>query len=154
MGEFFSKNGDSYHPIVIIPIIMWMIAQLLKFTIFSVKHGINWKYLFEYGHMPSSHTATMTALIFSTGYYEGIYSPIFAVAFTMGAIVMSDAVKLRGYIGEYGKVLNQLTKKQKENYPRLKERVGHTVREVVSGALLGLVGAFLLIQLFNLFLNQ
>ena len=152
MEHFFSNNGSNYHPIVLIPIMMWGIAQFLKFVIYSFKYGVNWKYLFEYGHMPSAHTSTMTSLIFTTGYYEGLYSPIFAVAFTVGAIVMFDAVKLRGYVGEYGKVLNQLTKKEKNKYPRLKERVGHTVLEVISGAVLGLVGAFILIQIFNQFL--
>ena len=34
----------------IIPLIMWFVAQIIKFIIYSVKHGVDWKYLFEYGH--------------------------------------------------------------------------------------------------------
>jgi hypothetical protein len=140
----------------IIPLIMWFVAQFLKFIIYSIKHGIDWKYLFEYGHMPSSHTACMTALFFTAGYYEGMHSSAFAISLIVGIIVIADAVKLRGYIGDYGKTLNKILHdedmKMKNHYPILKERVGHTLGEVFSGALVGIVGSFLLIQIFNLFI--
>ncbi|MBD3244863.1 MAG: hypothetical protein GF335_02620 [Candidatus Moranbacteria bacterium] len=145
------ENQGSVYPILLIPAIMWVISQILKFSIYSYKHGVNWKYLFEYGHMPSSHTSSVTALMFTIGYYEGIFSPAFAIAFTMGMIIIFDAVKLRGYIGSYGKILNKLIKDAgfKNKYPRLKERVGHSISEVLSGVVLGITGSLLLIYIFE-----
>ncbi|MBD3238217.1 MAG: divergent PAP2 family protein [Candidatus Moranbacteria bacterium] len=148
------QNLNNALPIVIIPTIMWFVSQFLKFSIYSAKHGLNFKYLFEYGHLPSSHSASMAALIYATYKFEGLSSPVFAIAFTVGLMTIFDAVKLRGYIGKYGETLNKLIKdsgfKKNNQYPRLKERVGHTITEVVTGAILGLIGAYLLVRLLYL----
>jgi uncharacterized protein len=148
--EFFLADPKKW-ALVVIPLILWISAQIIKFVLYSSKHEFNWKYLFEYGHMPSSHTACVTALIFTAGYYEGIDSPVFAVAFSLGTLIIYDAIKLRTYVGEYGKTLNRLARETgKKKYPQVKERVGHTFSEVFSGALLGIVGAFILIQVFKI----
>ena len=144
-----SLNPEQY-AIIIIPFLMWLFAQIIKFMIYSLKHGVHWKYLFEYGHMPSSHTACVTALIFSVGYYTGIGSPIFAVAFTLGLLTIYDAVKLRAYIGDYGKTINHLIKEQGVDCPQLKERVGHTLGEAITGIFLGILGSLFLVQLFQI----
>lgn len=142
------------YAIIIIPMIMWVSAQIIKFTLYSMKNGVDWKYLFEYGHMPSSHTACMTSLVCATGYYADTRSPIFAVALTVALITIYDALKLRTYIGDYGKTINQIVRDsglKTDGYPELKERVGHTLSEVISGAVLGFGGSTLLIILFKQF---
>ena len=144
---------ESY-AMIIIPMIMWISAQIIKFILYSVKNGIDWKYLFEYGHMPSSHTSCMTSLIFVIGYYNGINSALFAITLTVGLITIYDALKLRTYIGDYGKTINQVIRDsglKTDSYPKLKERVGHTLSEVLSGGTLGLAGSALLIQIFKHF---
>ena len=151
ISDFVFSNPEKW-AMVAIPFFLWVSAQIIKFFAHSLKHGVDWKYLFEYGHMPSSHTACVTAMIFTAGYYQGIDSPIFAIAFTMGTLTIYDAIKLRAYIGDYGKTINRLAKDYgKKNYPRLKERVGHTIGEATSGAVLGIVGSLIIIQIFKLF---
>ncbi|MBU2025298.1 MAG: divergent PAP2 family protein [Patescibacteria group bacterium] len=145
---FLEFDLEKY-AIVIIPSFMWASAQIIKFVVYSLKHGVNWKYLFEYGHMPSSHTACLTSLVFTTGYYQGIDSPVFAVAASIGLLTIYDAVKLRTYIGDYGKTINRFLKESGKKYPRLKERVGHTMDEAVTGAFLGIVGSFILIEILK-----
>lgn len=145
-------TGLESYAMIIIPMIMWMSAQIIKFVLYSIKNGIDWKYLFEYGHMPSSHTSCMTSLIFVIGYYNGVESALFAITLTVGLITIYDALKLRMYIGDYGKTINRVIKDsglKANGYPKLKERVGHTLSEVVSGGILGLAGSALLTQLFK-----
>ena len=145
-------SPESY-AMLAIPLCMWISAQLIKFILYSAKHGLDWKYLFEYGHMPSSHTSCITSLIVTIGYYQGVSSPIFAVTLIIGLLTIYDAVKLRSYIGEYGKTLNKMVREtgRTKRYPKLKERVGHTLTEALSGAALGMIGSVMLIMLFQTF---
>ena len=75
-------------------------------------------------------------------------SPIFAIALVLAAIVMYDATGVRRETGNQAKVLNLLMDEwvadEDEPLPggsgkKLKEKVGHTPVEVLSGALLGTV---------------
>lgn len=131
------------HSIFIIPIAVSLLTQLIKFAVFSFKHGFKWEYLVTHGHMPSSHTAFAVSLLTSIGYYEGINSGAFAVAVAVAFLVIDDAVRLRMYLGDQGRYLNMLVDQfhlNAEQFPRLKERVGHRTSEVIVG---GFVGFFL-----------
>jgi acid phosphatase family membrane protein YuiD len=115
------------YALIIVPLTCGLLAQFVKFIIFSLKHGLDWRFLFEYGHMPSSHTAMMSALILSIAYWDGVDSPAFAVALVITVLVVSDAMRLRMYIGSYGRTLNNLLghlriEEDKDSY-KLKERV-------------------------------
>ena len=81
-------------------------------------------------------------------------SPFFAFAFILAAIVMYDAMGVRRAAGEQAKVLNRIVddwmneeddeeNPLRENGKRLKEKVGHTPFEVLSGALLGILMAMI-----------
>ena len=81
---------------------------------------------------------------------QGVNSPIFAIAFILAAIVMYDAMGVRRETGEQAKVLNRMISdwlSEDEDAPaylaqngrKLKEKVGHTPFEVLSGALLGIL---------------
>ena len=64
------------------------------------------------------------------------------VAIILAFIVIDDAVRLRMYLGDQGRYLNMLVKELKveideKQFPRLKERVGHRVSEVIIGGILG-----------------
>lgn len=142
------------YALIVIPVVAGLLAQVIKFIIFSFKHGVDWRFLFEYGHMPSSHTAMMSALIYGIGHYQGIPTSEFATALILTILVVSDALRLRMYIGSYGKTLNDLLNRLKiedeTSILKLKERVGHRPSEILGGVILGVLTALVLIRLFEL----
>ncbi len=143
------------YAILLSPLVAGLLAQVAKFVIFSLKHGFDWRFLFEYGHMPSSHTAMMVSLTSSIGFLEGIQSSEFAIAVVMTLLVISDALRLRMYIGSYGKTLNnlidQLSLDNEPSISKLKERVGHRPEEIFWGALLGFAATIILIGIMTMF---
>jgi uncharacterized protein len=142
------------YALLIIPLAAGLLAQIIKFVMFSFKHGMDWRFLFEYGHMPSSHTAMMSGLIYGIGYYFGVKTPEFATAFIVTLLIISDALRLRMYIGSYGKTLNNLLDRLKIEDDaaslKLKERVGHRPSEIFAGAVLGILTALVFVRLFEL----
>ena len=94
--------------------------------------------------MPSSYSATVTAVAVMTGLRCGWDSPIFAIAAILAVIVMHDAMGVRQETGKQAKVINSMVELinsfgRGELTPEetLKEFVGHTRRQVVVGAVLG-----------------
>ncbi len=143
----FLKSYD----VVIIPILVGGITQVVKFVIYSLKHGWDFRYIMTHGHMPSFHTSFVVAMATSVGFYEGITSGAFTVAVIMALIVIDDAVRLRVHIGDQGRYLNSLMRQLdlEEKFPRLKERVGHRVSEVVVGGVFGFILSMAFIKLLG-----
>lgn len=144
------------HPylIVIIPVVVGIGTQFLKFAIFTARHGWQPEYMFTHGHMPSAHTAFAISLATSIGWYEGLHSGAFAVAFALAFVLIDDAARIRMYLGDQGRYLNMLIDQLKgsideKQFPHLKERVGHRTSEVVVGGLIGFIGTILFIWLFS-----
>jgi acid phosphatase family membrane protein YuiD len=132
-------NISSYN-IIIIPIAVGLFTQILKFVLYSAKNGIKWEYVFTHGHMPSSHTAFVISTLTSIGYYEGTNNGVFALACIFAFIIIDDALRLRMYLGDQGRYLNMLVDQlpvDKKKFPRLKERIGHRISEVIVGAIIG-----------------
>lgn len=127
-----------------------LIAQLLKLLIFYLKTGkIDWEYLSTTGGMPSSHSAGVCALTMSVGLIEGFNSTMFAVSGGYALVVMYDAAGIRKNTGKIAKQLNQIIRDfyksdLKTKSAQLKELLGHTPNEVIIGALLGALLAFML----------
>lgn len=139
--------------VVIIPVIVGIGTQALKFIIFTARNGWKPEYMFTHGHMPSAHTAFAVSLAAAVGWYEGYHSGVFAVALALAFILVDDAARIRMYLGDQGRYLNMLIAQMKgvvdeEQFPRLKERVGHRVSEVVVGAIVGFFATMALIFLF------
>ena len=137
--------------IFLIPIAVGISTQIVKFAVYTIKHGWNPEYIFTHGHMPSAHTALVVSLLTTVGYYEGVHSGAFALSAVLAIIVIDDAASIRMYQGDQGRYLNMLLQQLKSDiderqFPRLKERVGHRVSEVVVGALLGFFLTLLLIS--------
>jgi acid phosphatase family membrane protein YuiD len=130
----------------------WIVAQILKvFTgIFKLRKFSITALLFGNGGMPSSHSASVTALAISCGLCYGFDSGFFAVAVMFAIIVMGDAAGVRRETGEQSKIINRITKEllspsSPEEFDRtLKELVGHTPLQVCVGSALGLVIPFLM----------
>ena len=133
------------NPILFAGAVAWLLSQVSKAIIYLIiNKRFQWDRLFGDGGMPSSHSATVTAVAISTGLTAGWDSPIFAVAAILALIVMHDAMGVRQETGKQAKVINSMVELfnslgRGELTPEetLKEFVGHTRRQVVVGAVLG-----------------
>ncbi len=102
------------------------------------------KMFFSTGGMPSSHTATVTAMAVSVYLLEGV-SNLFVVCFIMAIVVISDAIGVRRAAGKQAKVLNTLINElayaRGFRMKRLYELLGHTPKQAVGGIILGIIVA-------------
>lgn len=127
----------------------WLCAQLLKTIIYVlVNKNFNPERLMGDGGMPSSHSATVMALVTATYFYYGSNSFEFAVSGVLALIVMHDAMGVRRETGKQAKVINNMMEwfqQLDSDIPaevKLKEFVGHTPLQVLFGALLGIIVGF------------
>ena len=119
-------------------------AQTLKFIIYWIKDKRpNFEWLFTTGGMPSSHSASVMCLSTMVGIRAGFDSLLFGVTLYFSLIIMYDAAGLRRAAGEQAKIINTLIKEFGEGKgianTKLKELLGHTPKEVITGALLGIL---------------
>ncbi len=147
---FSLRNGIFTNRILLAALISWAIAQTLKiFTSLRAEHRIDWSKIMGPGGLPSSHSAFVTSLAVGIGLTEGWDSGMFAVSFVFAAVVMYDAAGVRRAAGKQARVLNQLmTIMLKEGHvpaTKLRELLGHTPFEVIMGALLGMLIAWLML---------
>ncbi len=100
------------------------------------------------GGMPSSHSATVTALATAIGRAPGLSSPLFAVSAIFAAVVMYDATGVRRAVSIQARLLNRMLDdffaRRGFDQQYLRELIGHTQREVLAGALLGVIVGLLL----------
>ena len=120
-------------------------AQLLKTLINLVVHrNLDWRRMLGSGDMPSSHSAFICAASASIGQICGWRDPLFSLSAAMALVVMYDACNVRRAAGEQAKVLNYI-REHWDDMPeefrtkRLNEHLGHTLPQVLMGALLGTV---------------
>jgi acid phosphatase family membrane protein YuiD len=126
----------------ILALIAGLAAQAAKVVIEAVVHRrLRPSLFFANGGMPSSHTATVTALALAVGQNEGYDSSIFSLVLVFSLFVVFEATGLRQEIGKQAEVINDLVdsalagKKVPGN--RLRELMGHTWGEVVGGVVVG-----------------
>ncbi|MCK4240100.1 MAG: divergent PAP2 family protein [Candidatus Atribacteria bacterium] len=103
---------------------------------------------FGAGGMPSTHSALSVCVAVTIGFKEGWDSTLFALALIISFIIMADAAGVRRAAGEQAKVLNKIIleffEERKIKDKRLKELVGHTPFEVIVGAFIGIITAWIL----------
>ncbi len=117
-------------------------AQILKFVIYTLpRRKARFERLVGAGGMPSSHSAMVSALVFSLGFRYGWKSAAFAVSCVFGLIVLYDAISVRRTVGLQSRYLNRLARSDRysSEEPSLPEFVGHTPVEVLAGTLWGLL---------------
>jgi acid phosphatase family membrane protein YuiD len=134
-----------YNRVFMAAVTGWLVAQVLKTVIHM---WFNRKFVAERligsGGMPSSHSATVCALVTAAGFEYGGGSFQFAMAAIFAIIVMYDAMGVRRETGIQAKVLNEMMEmfihmgKEMSVEDKLKEFVGHTPLQVLMGALLGI----------------
>lgn len=140
----FSRN----YPLIS-SLLAFIIAQCIKFfTAWYKERRWDLKQLLGSGGMPSSHSATVTALAIAIGLHDGFGSSLFAIATIFACVVMYDAFGVRLHAGKQAEVLNQIVYGLPAEHPLadtrpLRELLGHTPTQVVAGALLGCVTAII-----------
>ncbi len=148
MENFFKY---IYNPFLLTGILSWLIAQIAKLIIHTI---INKKFeierLFGDGGMPSGHSATVVSLATVSALVCGVSSFEFAVTAILAIIVCHDAMGVRRETGKQAEIINDIieafnvfaTEKLPET--KLKEFVGHTPIQVISGALIGVANAVIM----------
>lgn len=143
------------HNIVLITAVTaWLTAQILKtFTAYLKNRRFQAERLIGTGGMPSSHTALVVGLASAVGFRDGVDVPLFALAVVLAGIVMYDAAGVRRAAGRHAKAINKLARHVRARTQttahhniydtKLKELLGHTPVEVLAGAILGFVIAYL-----------
>ncbi|CAN1843544.1 Glycosyltransferase BC10 [Linum perenne] len=108
------------------------LAQFLKlFTNWYKEKRWDSKRMVDSGGMPSSHSATVTALAMAIGLQEGTGSAAFAIAVVLACVVMYDASGIRLHAGRQAELLNQIMCEFPPEHPLssvrpLRELLGHT----------------------------
>lgn len=158
-----------YNYILVTAILGWCISQLLKTIINFIKYKkFSFERLFGAGGWPSAHSSMVCSATTAVARVEGVNTTIFAVMCIFALITMYDAMGVRRAAGQHAKEINRINRlmeslsqiknqinpaaKPIENITQvansqikaLKEYLGHTPFEVVSGALLGIAFAFVM----------
>lgn len=125
----------------------WAAAQILKTIIHGLLEG-EWKLerMVGSGGMPSSHAATVCALVTAAAYNYGPNSFEFTISFLLAIIVLHDARGVRLETGKQAEILNEIVKylRMEEGHTtlpekELKELVGHTPVQVGAGMIIGII---------------
>ncbi len=157
MGTVFEA---FLNPVLLVPIIAWLVAQVLKLIINSLMNKrLTLSRLVGDGGMPSGHSATVTSLAAMCGIECGFISVEFAIAAVLAVIVMHDATGVRRETGKQAESIisivsvinNYLVEKDEElKTEKLKILVGHTHLQVLCGAILGMLVALGYYLIFKL----
>lgn len=122
----------------------WFISQVIKVTQGVMRQGgFNFRWLFDTGGMPSSHSATVASLSTTVGLYYGFGTIPFLITLIFTIITLSDAAGVRRSVGRQAGILNRmlddLYEKGQVPEKRLKELLGHTPVEVLAGVFIGIL---------------
>ena len=142
-----------HNPIAICAFSGWFIAQSIKVIIGVINEKkFNFKWFAGTGGFPSSHSAGVTSLATSVGLYEGVNTALFVVTLMFTIVVILDAQGVRRSTGQQAIILNRIMEdiywKRKIGEDRLKELIGHTPVQTLSGVVIGLLVALVLYHFF------
>ena len=136
--------------VLIIPACAWVVAQLLKGFVSLVRERrLDLRYFISGGGMPSSHSATVSALATAVAMTQGLSSTAFGIATILALIVMYDAAGVRQSVDKQSVILNRIIEDFRVGEPRgeverdLRELIGHTPFQVIAGGILGILIAWL-----------
>ena len=139
-------SGFLSNKVVIVAIISWLVAQVLKTITHAIVYKkLDFKRLLGDGGMPSCHSAVVTSTALSIGMIEGFNTSIFALALVFAIVVMHDASGVRLETGKQALVIKNISQIIEElsnthiDDEKLKEFVGHTHLQVFMGAITGIV---------------
>lgn len=145
------------NPVLWAVFISMFTAQIAKcFVEARINHHFSLKPFITNGGMPSSHSASVTALANAIGLTEGYGSTIFIFSLLFAFIVFNDATNVRLETGKqaqtlnrWSKVLSDLFSKDTFQEEHLKTLVGHTKLQVLWGIIVGIVVSTMICVWFN-----
>ena len=134
--------------VLIAVLLAWLLAQAFKIpSEYLRSRRWMWAMFFAAGGMPSSHTALMVSGTLAVGLYYGFDNPIFGVAVAATMIIAHDAAGVRRQAGKHAERINVLFDELLNGHTwsedDLKEVIGHTPLEVVSGIIFGMLVAII-----------
>ena len=149
--------------ILVMAVVSWTISQLIKTFINLAKtKKFDFERLFGAGGWPSAHSSMVCTAAVTVGKTAGFSSNLFAVTCIFSLITMYDAMGVRRAAGMHAKEINKINRTllsfedvkkamntknpietmaqtASDNYAVMKEYLGHSPFEVVSGAILGII---------------
>lgn len=135
----------------------WAVAQLLKVVVTLAREKrLDLHCLLASGGMPSSHSALVGALVTSVAMLQGLSSVAFGIAAVLALIVMYDSAGVRQSVGQQSVVLIRIVQEFRFRRPiaelerDLREFLGHTPFQVIVGAALGILIAWLWLTIPNM----
>ena len=129
------------------PLITWITVGPIKFLINSIR-ARRWAFnLVGNGGFPSNHSAVVSSMATLIALREGIGHPAFGVAVTLCFIVIIDANSLRQHVGRQAAAINRLAGDAAE-HRWLRERMGHTVVEIIGGLCTGVLVGYGIFTVF------
>lgn len=137
-------NANGYEVLTAL-VVSNVSAQVIKTVIFAVQNRfLDLRTLVTTGGMPSSHSSSVVAMATTVGLLEGFESINFSLACSLAIVVMYDSAGVRRAAGKQAAILNRmiaelLSEEHKIKAGRLKELLGHSPKEVLMGAFLGVL---------------
>ncbi len=132
-------------------------AQFVKPFVALVTQGTwQWHLMLSSGGMPSSHSALVAGLAWALGLQDGFASSSFAIGTVLAMVVIYDSTGVRRAAGEQARLLNlivvdDLLRGKFPQQQRLREMLGHTPKQALSGTLFGIGGAWLAYWILQLY---
>ncbi|HNY35892.1 MAG TPA: divergent PAP2 family protein [Candidatus Pacearchaeota archaeon] len=131
-------------------VLSWFIAQTIKAIFLTIKQK---KFRFDLyslpGGFPSSHTASVVGLSTAVGMISGFDSVAFAISIILAFFMIYDAKVIRGAAGKQAQSLNILietyNEEEEEDLDKLRERLGHSMIEILGGIIIGILAAVIII---------
>jgi len=140
------KPHFSEHRAALAIFLSWFLAQTIKVwrNLARAKfRRFNFRWIFDTGGMPSSHSASVAALSTTVCLYYGVWTMPFLITLIFTIIIMFDAAGVRRSVGRQATILNKMMddiyEKGQVGDAQLKELLGHTPVEVFAGAFLGII---------------
>ena len=144
---------------LVTPLLTWITVGPIKFLINSAK-ARKWAFnLVGNGGFPSNHSAVVSSMATLIALREGIGHPAFGVAVALCFIVVIDANSLRQHVGKQAAAINRLAGEDGQGggqgdqtgrggHTWLRERMGHTVVEIIGGLCTGVAIGHVVYALF------
>ncbi len=155
---------QNLFPYFLIPLLVGILVQWLKIIIdFAIEKTLKLHYLRRSWGFPSVHGAIIWSIITLTGVVDWINSISFAISVSIGILIWYDAINIRAEAGKHAQLLNEMRKQLGElrielgeithvrkNFNLLKERLGHSVWELIGGVIMWTLITTLLLYIFGI----
>ena len=142
MADF--TTGFLMNKIFLAALIAGVLSQAAKILVILLikKQKFKMHDMIVTGGMPSAHSALVGALTTIIGLTEG-FTPLFFVVITFSLIVLRDSMGVRRSVGEEGKLIEKLIKRENMQIDHFHYSLGHTPLQVWVGLIMGIMSALI-----------